>query len=96
MARPPVIISNGRMFTKFKNHADKKKIKIDEDQLKEILYGSLDEGIATLVTLETGSQFVYWKTSDDDDKKFTCLTDGDKNVKGYPVGRVVGEVEINF
>ncbi len=92
--RPPVIISNGRMFTKFKDYADKKKIKVNEDELKEILYGSPDEGVATLVTFRGGTQFVYWRTSDDSDKKFTCLTQDEKSKKGYPLFKVVGEVDI--
>ncbi len=90
MARPPIIISNGNMVDKLKSRAG-----VSEGKIKEILYGTKgDNGLATLVTLKGGSQFVYWRTDDAGDKKFTCLDDKEKSNKGYPTHQVVGEVDI--
>ncbi|MFC1581472.1 hypothetical protein ACFL3L_01070 [Candidatus Neomarinimicrobiota bacterium] len=76
--RPPVIISNGAMLNTFRARiidvlALKKEQEPDKDQMLRILYGEdgEDNGIVTKVKYDKYAKpFVYWRTSDSDDKEF--------------------------
>jgi hypothetical protein len=92
--RPPVIISNGtmreRMKKRFDNHSNEYKDETD------IIYGlGTDNGFLTLVTLDDGSQFVYWRATEDE-PKFTCLESEKKGKREFTKRKVVAEQEINF
>jgi hypothetical protein len=84
--RPPVIISNGSVLEEFKNRLiDSLKLDYEPSHkvVTDILYGNStkNNGVATIVTLKDGSQFVYWKKDGESD--FTNKKDKSMYDKKY-------------
>ena len=95
--RPPVIISNGDMRNRFKTRIEKFNTSEPgyEDET-DILYGKKDKnGFLTLVTVEDGGRFVFWRDVESD-PKFTCLAVDVQQDKYNIKKKVVGEEDINY
>ena len=89
--RPPVIISNGSMRSRFESRIRKLNTLGGPQDETDVIYGlGPDNGFLTLVTLDNKDRFVYWR-AEKGDPIFSCLSDQQLSANGFSKRSVIAE-----